>query len=153
MSDFTSPPPNMEPVAIYEDGGGLMGEYARAAYDYRSKHRKVMIVGNCHSACILALAVPDVCVGPDAVVKAHLPYNLKTNEIEWRAADALLTVLPQRIGDHLRKYMTRYYNPQTTLYAEDLVALGVARCRTVPAWKPNSVAADYRPYLPKGWKK
>ena len=152
MSDFTSPPPHMEPVAIYQDGGGLVGEYARAAWDYKTKGREVKIVGYCASACILALAVPKVCVGPDAVVKAHMARDRRTGKVDWRSTAAMINILPDSIGNVLRDNIDMDYNEKTIFHAEDLVALGFKMCKSVPTWKPDSVAADYRPFLPKGWK-
>ena len=153
MSDFTSPPPNMEPVAIYQDGGGLVAEYARAAFDYKTKGRQVKIVGYCASACIMALAVPKVCIGPDAVVKAHMAYDRKTGAIDVETTERMINLLPEKIGDVLWNNIGISYNEKTTFHAKDLVALGFKMCKTVPVWKPDRMAADYRPYLPKGWEK
>ena len=151
MSDFTQPTYDTEPVAIYNDGGGLVSEYARAAWDYRLKGRKVKIVGQCRSACVLALAVPGTCVGPHAVVKAHYAYNQRTGEIDYQTTKAMMDILPTTIQERLEPNLTRNYNSRTTLYAKDLIALGVPACKSVPTWKPNSVSADYRPYLPQGF--
>jgi hypothetical protein len=78
MGDFTTPPPNNAPVAIYEDGGGLVTKYQQMAMQYRLEGRKVKILGSCRSACVMALSVPNVCVGPNAVVKAHQAYEADT---------------------------------------------------------------------------
>lgn len=153
MSDFTSPPPNMEPVAIYRDGGGIVAEYARAAFDYKAKGRKVKIVGECYSACILALAVPDVCIGPKAVVKAHMAYDAKTGKVNVKVTEAMINVLPDKIGTVLWDNISVDYNEKTIFYASDLVKLGFKMCDTVPEWKPTTVAADYHPYLKSKLKK
>ena len=59
MGDFTAPPPNNAPVAIYEDGGGLVKKYQEMAFQYKLEGRKVKILGSCRSACVLALSVPN----------------------------------------------------------------------------------------------
>jgi hypothetical protein len=74
MQDFLHTPLGSAPVAIIEDGGGYVTEYQRKAQQYTFEGRRVEIRGSCRSACVLALSVPDVCVAPGAVVRAHHAY-------------------------------------------------------------------------------
>jgi hypothetical protein len=126
MGDFTAPPPNNAPVAIYEDGGGLVNKYREMALRYRLE-----IVGSCRSACVLALSVPTVCVMPGAVVKAHQAYEQDTGRARPDITYQMMSSLPDQIRARLEPNITREYNSKTTLRYRDLVSLGVKSCNTV----------------------
>lgn len=126
--DFTTPPPNMEPVAIYDDGGGLVDKYREAAYQYRLEGRQVKILGSCRSACILALSVPNVCVGPEAVVMAHHAYGLYSGKIKPETTKAILDELPDNISQVIGPNIQKEYTRGATLTYEELLALGVPSC-------------------------
>lgn len=128
MGDFLNAPPNMEPVAIYEDGGGLVSKYEAMAQRYRLEGRRVKISGSCRSACVLALSVPTTCVMPKAVVKAHLAYEADTGRVRQDITHEMMWQLPNKIRDRLEPNLTRGYNAKTTLNYYDLVGLGVPSC-------------------------
>lgn len=128
MGDFTAPPPNTAPVAIYEDGGGLVKKYQAMALQYRMEGRKVKILGSCRSACVLALSVPDVCVGPNAVVKAHQAYEADTGVARPDVTAQMMDNLPYRVRLQLEPNVTREYNQKTILHYRDLVRLGIKPC-------------------------
>jgi hypothetical protein len=139
MSDFIHPPEGNAPVAIYEDGGGLVSKYQAAAFEYNLTGRKVKILGSCRSACIYALSVKNVCVGPNAVVKAHMAYEKYTNILREDITDQMISALPQPIYERLNGNITKNYNPKTTLTYNDLISLGIPKCR-------NQVYAKDTPY-------
>jgi len=128
MGDFIQPPPNMQPVAIYEDGGGLVSKYQAMAQQYRLEGRRVKIVGSCRSACILALSVPTTCVARGAVVKAHYAYEQNTGAIRYDVTNTMMQDLPERIRNRIEPNLGRNYNYKTTLNYNDLVGLGVPSC-------------------------
>ena len=66
MGDFLNAPPTEAPIAIYRDAGGIVNDYISAANRYNRERRDVRIVGDCYSACMMALAVRTVCVYPHA---------------------------------------------------------------------------------------
>lgn len=129
--DFTTPPPNMEPVAIYNDGGGLVEQYRLAAYQYRMEGRQVKILGSCRSACVLALSVPKVCVGPGAVVKAHHAYEKHTGVVRVDITESMMRELPEVISRKIQPHINRQYNDGATLTYRELLTLGIPDCGKV----------------------
>lgn len=140
MGDFVAPPPNHEPVAIYEDGGGLVKKYEEMAYQYRLEGRQVKILGSCRSACVLALSVPKVCVGPNAVVKAHQAYEKDTGMVRPDITAIMMSNLPVQIRQRLEPNISKYYNAKTTLRYDDLVSLGVKPCDSYRTIKVKPVS-------------
>lgn len=132
MGQFLSPPPNNAPVAIYNDGGGLVNAYQQAALSYKLQGRRVEIRGSCRSACLLALSVPNVCVSPAAQVKAHFAYEQDTGVIRHDITDEMLASLPVPIKNRLNGKITKGYNPNATLNYADLRELGVPDCSEKP---------------------
>lgn len=140
MGDFTAPPPNNAPVAIYEDGGGLVKKYQQMALQYQLEGRKVKILGSCRSACVMALSVPNVCVGQNAVVKAHMAYESDTGVRRPDITAVMMESLPVKIRQRLEPNITQEYNRKTTLYYRDLVNLGVKPCDTYQVVKVKPVS-------------
>ena len=139
MGDFVAPPPNHEPVAIYEDGGGLVKKYEEMAYQYKLEGRQVKILGSCRSACVLALSVPKVCVGPNAVIKAHQAYEKDTGIVRPDITAIMMSNLPVQIRQRLEPNISKYYNAKTTLRYDDLVSLGVKPCDNSQVSKYHTV--------------
>lgn len=144
--DFTTPPPNMEPVAIYNDGGGLVDQYRVAAWRYRAEGRQVKILGSCRSACVLALSVPNVCVGPGAVVKAHHAYELGSRRLRPDITQAIMRELPDNIRGEIEPNVQKDYNDGSTLTYSEMRSLGIPDCsqvkpekRMIAAPKPKKV--------------
>ena len=128
MGDFTAPPPNNAPVAIYEDGGGLVKKYQEMAFQYKLEGRKVKILGSCRSACVLALSVPNVCVGRNAVIKAHQAYEADTGVSRPDITYQMMSSLPDKVRQRLEPNVTKNYNSKTVLDYNDLVSLGIKPC-------------------------
>lgn len=128
MGDFLYPPPNMEPVAIYNDGGGVVEKYQQAAMQYRLEGREVRISGSCRSACVLALSVPNVCVSPGAVVKAHQAYETYSGKERPDITAEMMGSLPYAIRARLEPNVRREYWSGSILGYSDLVSLGVRPC-------------------------
>ena len=129
--DFTTPPPNMEPVAIYSDGGGLVDKYRTAAYQYRTEGRLVKILGPCRSACVLALSVPNVCVGPNAVVKAHHAYEQDSGKLRPDMTLAMMNELPNSIRKEIEPHIQKQYTDGATLTYSKMRSLGIPDCSQV----------------------
>lgn len=128
MGDFLYPPPNMEPVAIYSDGGGVVEKYQQAAAQYRLEGREVRINGSCRSACVLALSVPNVCVSPGAVVKAHQAYETYSGRERPDITAEMMGSLPYAIRARLEPNIRREYWSGSILGYSDLVSLGIRPC-------------------------
>jgi|LakMenEpi03Aug12_release.lakeMendotaPanAssembly.Ray.scaffolds.fasta_scaffold70646_2 hypothetical protein len=148
MSQFLSPPPNNAPIAIYNDGGGLVTAYQAAALRYKMEGRKVEIKGSCRSACLLALSVPKVCVTPGAQVKAHHAYEQISGTVRTDITNQMLADLPTPIRNRLEGKITPNYNQQATLNYKDLRSLGVADCSDNKPVK--SIIAKDKPVASKG---
>lgn len=129
-SPFLYPPPAIsQPVIIREDGGGLVSDYIKQAQTYASQGRRVEIRGSCRSACLLALSVPNVCVAPGAVVKAHNAYDEKTGERHAEVTAQMLSYLPAGIRHELDGKIEDHYTDASTLTYQELRRLGVAECK------------------------
>jgi hypothetical protein len=154
MGEFTNPPAIYRPVVINNDGGGLVDNYEAAVNRYTVEGREVRIKGSCRSACILSLAVPNVCVYPSAVVKAHNAYEQNTGLRRPDVTARMLSWLPTKIQSRLRGRITDSYNTQTVLSGSELISLGVRRCdgskdKTVVAKDKASTCAWAFPWLIK----
>ena len=129
MGEFTEPPAIYRPVVINNDGGGLVDSYEASVNRYTLEGREVRIKGSCRSACILSLAVPNVCVYPSAVVKAHNAYEQRTGVRRPDVTARMLSWLPTRIQSRLRGQVTDSYNSHTILTGNELISLGIRRCQ------------------------
>lgn len=142
--DFTPPPQNLEPIAIYNDGGGLVEKYRMAAYQYKMEGRQVKILGSCRSACVLYLSVPKVCVGPGAVVKAHHAYEKKTGVLRPDYTASMMRELPDNIRAKIEPNITRSYNQSATLTYRELIDLGIPDCSAVKPEKRDVIRVAQR---------
>ena len=129
MGEFIMPPYGTTPVEIHDDRGGYVEEYRKAVETYNYQGRKVKILGICRSACILALASDNVCVGPNAQVKAHLAYEKETGRRRPDVTEQMLYMLPAPIRNRLWGHVQRQYTPEATLGYTDLVNLGIPSCK------------------------
>lgn len=144
MSEFISPPPNMQPIAIYEDGGGLVDKYRIMAAQYRLEGRQVKILGSCRSACVLALSVPNVCVGPSAIVKAHSAYEQSSGRLRPDVTASMMQDLPYNIRSKIEPNITRQYNPAATLTYRQLIGLGIPDCSKARVANPQPDPSKFR---------
>lgn len=121
-------PPAPPAIVITDNGGGLVSEFMARVDRYNKEGREVRIMGSCRSACILYLGANKVCVGPDAVVKAHEAYEPQSGVPRPDVTLSMMNNIPVRVSARLWPYITREYNSKTTLNADQLAALGVRKC-------------------------
>lgn len=141
---YLNPPPAPAPVIVTKDVGGLVRDYEAQTKYYRETDREVR-VHECHSACTLALSLPNVCVYPDSIFKFHQAYNLNDKQTDFGVSRQLFDSYPPavraRLGTLTRKFKV--------LSGKELIALGVRDCnaprimvaRAKPqARPPNAIA-------------
>ena len=121
-------PPPPPAIVIQNDGGGLVNTYINKVERYSAEGREVRIMGSCRSACVLYLGAKNVCVGPNAVVKAHQAYEQDTGQLRPDVTLYMMNQLPVKVSARLYPYVTKHYNPQATLDADQLASLGIKRC-------------------------
>ncbi len=124
---YLHPPPGNGPVIVMKDVGGDVHQYAAQTYAYIRSGREVRL-HECRSACTLALAVPNVCVYPDGVLRFHKAYNPITRAANDGVSDAMMTAYPPAVRERLGA-LTRQYK---SLTGSELIRLGVRDC-TAPA--------------------
>ncbi len=124
---YLHPPPGNGPVIVMKDVGGDVRQYAAQTYAYIRSGREVRL-HECRSACTLALAVPNVCVYPDGVLRFHKAYNPITRAANDGVSDAMMTAYPPAVRERLGA-LTRQYK---SLTGSELIRLGVRDC-TAPA--------------------
>lgn len=123
--DMPPPPPA---IVITENGGGVVSQFMDRVDRYNREGREVRIMGSCRSACILYLGVKNVCVGPNAVIKAHEAYEPQTGIARPDVTLEMMNAIPVRVSARLWPYISKEYNQYTTLNASQLVSLGVRKC-------------------------
>lgn len=128
MSQFLSPPPDSAPVVITNDGGGLVTHYEEMAWRYRMEGRRVEIRGSCRSACTLALSVPNVCVGPGAMVKFHHAYEVQTRVAREDVTSRMLSQMPSAVQNEVYGKIRVNYAPGAILDYGKLRSLGISDC-------------------------
>jgi len=128
MGFLYEPPSIIQPVVIKNDGGGIVDTYIQQAHKYTAQGRRVEIRGSCRSACILALAVPNVCVSPAAQVKAHMAYEEWTGKPRPDVTEKMLRELPVHIRQRFDGKIKVNYSPEATLDYEDLRELNIPDC-------------------------
>ena len=128
MSEFLDPPALVRPIVINNDGGGLVDKYETAVRRYTLEGREVRIKGSCRSACILSLSVPNVCVYPGAVVKAHNAYEMDTGVRRPDVTARILSSLPYRVRLKLEGQVRDQYWKGSILTGSDLIKLGIRNC-------------------------
>ncbi len=124
---YLHPPPGNGPVIVMKDVGGDVHQYAAQTYAYIRSGREVRL-HECRSACTLALAVPNVCVYPDGVLRFHKAYNPITRATNDGVSNAMMTAYPPAVRERLGA-LTR---PYKSLTGSELIRLGVRDC-TAPA--------------------
>lgn len=120
---YLVPPPNMSPVVVVKDFGGYVNEYAAQTEIYRRTNREVR-VHECHSACTMALSLPNVCVYPNSVFKFHQAYDPRNHITNWEVSGQLFQTYPVAVRERLGTLSKRF----TILRGEELIQLGVREC-------------------------
>ncbi len=122
---YLNPPPAPAPVIVVKDVGGLVRDYEAQTEFYRRTDREVR-VHECHSACTLALSLPNVCVYPDSIFKFHQAYDLRDHRTDLGVSEQLFDAYPApvraRLGTLTRKFKI--------LSGAELISLGVRNCNT-----------------------
>ena len=76
-----TPLPPLPPVVnVIYDGGGLPMPRAATIKQMTRVGTTVRIEGRCNSACTMYLAVPNVCVAPDAVLGFHSAWSVHATD-------------------------------------------------------------------------
>jgi hypothetical protein len=122
---YLDPPPAPAPVVVTKDYGGLVTDYQARTEYYRQTDREVRI-HECHSACTLALSLPNACVYPDSIFKFHQAYNEINKQTDLGVSEQLFDSYPvavrARLGTLTRKFKV--------LTGSELIALGIRDCNT-----------------------
>jgi hypothetical protein len=122
---YLNPPPAPAPVIVVKDVGGLVRDYEAQTEFYRRTDREVR-VHECHSACTLALSLPNVCVYPDSIFKFHQAYDLRDHRTDFGVSEQLFDAYPApvraRLGTLTRKFKI--------LSGAELISLGIRNCKT-----------------------
>ena len=113
----------MSPVVVVKDFGGYVNEYAAQTEIYRRTNREVRI-HECHSACTMALGLPNVCVYPNSVFKFHQAYDPRDHVTNWEVSGELFATYPVAVRERLGT-LTKAF---TILRGEELIQLGVRQC-------------------------
>jgi hypothetical protein len=120
---YLHPPPGDAPVVVFKDVGGYVDQYDRQTAYYFQTNREVRL-HECRSACTLALALPNVCVYPDSLLKFHKAYNPETRDANDSVSDAMMAAYPVAVRQRLGQ-LTRNYK---VLTGSELIRLGVRDC-------------------------
>jgi len=139
-----NPPPGKGPVVIRNDGGGFVVQYATAVERLAYSGRRVEVRGSCRSACTMVLELPNVCIDKNAEFKWHQAYDKYTGVRDYATTQWMLNRLPTKIRARIEGQVTRSYSEKTTLRYDDLRALGVADCDSVPVIAASSHALDQK---------
>lgn len=120
---YLNPPPAPSPVIVVKDYGGLVRDYEAQTEFYRRTDREVR-VHECHSACTLALSLPNVCVYPNSIFKFHQAYDLRDHQTDLGVSQQLFDSYPAPVRARLGT-LTRQFK---ILTGTELIALGVRDC-------------------------
>ena len=137
---YLQPPPNASPVVVVKDFGGYVNEYAAQTEVYRRTGREVRI-HECHSACTMALSLPNVCVYKDSIFKFHQAYDPRNHITNWRVSDELFHTYPEAVRDRLGT-LTKTF---TILRGSELIDLGIRDCTAPPGPRIMVAQATIRP--------
>ncbi len=130
----------MSPVVVVKDFGGYVNEYAAQTEIYRRTGREVRI-HECHSACTMALGLPNVCVYKDSIFKFHQAYDPRDHVTNWQITDQLYHTYPDAIRDRLGTPTKSF----TVLRGTELIDLGVRDCNEPQGPRIIVAAATAKP--------
>ena len=133
----------MSPVVVVKDYGGYVDQYAAITETYRRTGREVRI-HECHSACTMALSLPNVCVYRDSVFKFHQAYDPRNHVTNYAVSNQLFATYPEAVRDRLGTLTKQF----TIIRGQELIDLGVRDC-TAPEPRIMMAQARVRP-LPDG---
>lgn len=130
----------MSPVVVVKDFGGYVNEYASQTEVYRRQNREVRI-HECHSACTMALSLPNVCVYRDSVFKFHQAYDPRNHVTNWAVSDELFHTYPGPVRERLGTLTKQF----TIMRGSELIDLGVRDCNQAPEPRIIMAKATNRP--------
>ncbi len=130
----------MSPVVVVKDFGGYVNEYASQTEIYRRQNREVRI-HECHSACTMALSLPNVCVYKDSVFKFHQAYDPRNHVTNWEVSDALFHTYPESVRERLGTLTKQF----TIMRGSELIDLGVRDCNQGPEPRIMVATATSKP--------
>ena len=133
----------MSPVVVVKDFGGYVNEYAVKTELYRRQNREVRI-HECHSACTMALSLPNVCVYKGSIFKFHQAYDPRNHITNWEVSDALFHTYPGAVRERLGTLTKQF----TILRGSELIDLGVRDCDQAPEPRIMVAAATSKPLAP-----
>lgn len=136
---YLQPPPDTSPVVVVKDYGGYVNEYAAQTEIYRRTNREVRI-HECHSACTMALSLPNVCVYPNSVFKFHQAYDPRNHVTNWGVSEELFNTYPIAVRERLGTLTKQF----TVLRGSELIQLGIRSC-TEPQPRIMVAKATERP--------
>jgi len=128
------PPPSE--IVITHDAGGIVSEYEYIVSKYIQEGRTIKITGLCSSACTLVLTSSKVCVGRQAIVAWHQAYDNETHHPRPDVTERMIEYLPAKLKTYLEGKIQPDYTPETTLYYDKLVSLGIPACDAPKAPEP-----------------
>ena len=137
---YLQPPPDMSPVVVVKDYGGYVNEYAAQTEAYRRSGREVRI-HECHSACTMALSLPNVCVYKDSVFKFHQAYDPRNHVTNWAVTDELYRTYPDAVRERLGTPTKAF----TIMRGAELIGLGVRDCSEPQGPRVIVASASARP--------
>ena len=130
----------MSPVVVVKDFGGYVNEYASQTEIYRRQNREVRI-HECHSACTMALSLPNVCVYKDSIFKFHQAYDPRNHVTNWEVSDALFHTYPGPVRERLGTLTKQF----TIMRGAELIDLGVRDCNQGPEPRIMMATATSKP--------
>ncbi len=137
---YLQPPPDMSPVVVVKDYGGYVNEYAAQTESYRRSGREVRI-HECHSACTMALSLPNVCVYRDSIFKFHQAYDPRNHVTNWAVTDELYRTYPDAVRERLGMPTKTF----TIMRGTELIGLGVRDCAEPQGPRVIVASASARP--------
>jgi len=122
--------PSGPPIVIHNDEGGDVIKYSQAVMAREASGRRVEISGYCHSACLMNLGSPNVCIRPGTIFRTHTTVRPDGTVVEQTAGAAHRTLIafhmPPALGEW---YLTLRAGP--TIYhasTERMVEYGARIC-------------------------
>ena len=110
------PVPELPPIVITDDSGGFVQQYA--ARVLANRQRRVVIDGNCESACTLWLMASRVCVTPRARMLFHAAFYAENGQRNTAATQWMFTRYPTGIQRLIDQHGGIYSGDVVVNYSE-----------------------------------
>lgn len=102
---LSRPVSGSDTVRIADDRGGQISEYLRIAHEWKRANKRVIIDGNCESACTVILGVLPrgrICVTARARLGFHAAWRpgfFGQPVVNWEASQVLFDLYPRDMQD------------------------------------------------------